>query len=428
MTQDIFRLTACEAADRIAAGALSPVAYAEALLERIAAREPEVQAFETLDTEGWLAAARAPVPGALSGVPFGAKDIIDSAGLPTRFGSPIHHSNVPQTDAACISALKIGGGILAGKMVTTEFANVTPGKTRNPHDSSRTPGGSSSGSAAAVAAGMIPLAIGTQTTSSTIRPAAYCGVWGYVPSAGELPLWGVRQSSSTLDRLGLFARSAEDIMLMRYQLQGRPRVTFEPAGGALRIGMCRTGLWDQVDGPGQALFEQSAEALSGAGHLVSDVELPSGIADLAATHREISSWEFVRNYAYEIDRFPDQISAALRQGRIADGLSCSWERYSAAIECARQAQGVFADFMQDWDLLICPAAAGEAPGSDTTGNFAFSAGWTLLHGPALALPCGTGPNGLPLSLQLVGPPRGDDRFVRVSAAISRVLDVRCTPV
>ncbi|HZJ12656.1 MAG TPA: amidase, partial [Methyloceanibacter sp.] len=291
----VHDLTAGEARREMEAGRLTAVAYLESLLGRIAEREEAVGAFETLDAERALARAasldRGPARGALHGIPFGAKDIIDSADFPTRLGSPIFAGNQPMSDAACIAMPEAAGGILIGKTVTTEFGNVHPGRTRNPFDPARTPGGSSSGSAAAVGDRMVPLAIGTQTTASTIRPASFCGVFGFVPSYGDVSLSGVRQASGSLDRLGLFARSAEDINLFRRTIQGRAPAPLGEVDGALRIGFCKTHLWDGLDPSTQAFLEHAATQISAAGARVTEAVLPPDFADLVEAHRRISSFE-----------------------------------------------------------------------------------------------------------------------------------------
>ena len=380
-----------------------------ACLERIAERESVVGAWEYLNPEKALAQARERdrrgSSGALHGVPFGIKDIIDTFDMPTCYGSPIYAGNQPRHDAACVALGRAAGGVLMGKTVTTEFANKHPGKTANPHDPTRTPGGSSSGSAAAVADAMVPLAIGTQTTASTIRPASFCGIFGYRPTYGDLSCSGVRQCAGSLDTIGLYARSIEDIALYRDVLLGiapdtacsRPvpasthRVLpYTHVVTARRL--YRDDCWNRVSGTWHRPGRRSKTSI-----------LPAAFEQVEDAHRWISSFEFARNFSYETLYHADELSVALRDGRIADGRglhagalspgTCSMRRIAAC--CSHTC---FADV----DILLTPAAAGEAPvGLHSTGNAAFSAIWTTMHVPAVSVPALTGPHGLPVGVQVI---------------------------
>src|SRR5688572_30388055 len=284
-------MTAGEIAAAVASGTTTCEAVALAYLERIEAREPQVLAFQHHDPAQVIAQARAldaaGARGPLAGVPFGIKDIIDTCDMPTQMGSPIYTGHRPRADAACVALTRKAGGVLMGKTVTTEFANVHPGKTRNPHDPARTPGGSSSGSAAAVADGMAALAIGTQTTSSTIRPASFCGVFGYRPTYGDLRCVGVKEASGSMDTLGLFARSIDDIELYRNVLLDADLKPAAEQSRAPRIGFCRTLFWPRVEPGTQKMIEDAAGKLARAGAPVKDVELPAEFADIEDTHRWI---------------------------------------------------------------------------------------------------------------------------------------------
>lgn len=403
-------LTAAAAARRIEDGSLRADDMVRNCLERIEVREPA--------TKAWTYLARGTTgregSGPLRGVPFGAKDIIDTADMPTSYGSPIHAGFRPASDAACVALTRRAGGVLLGKTVTTEFANVTPGKTRNPHDASRTPGGSSSGSAAAVADLMVPLALGSQTTASTIRPASYCGVYGFIPSQFRLSCSGVRQSSWTLDRLGLFARSVEDIALWEDVLRGRAPERLPDDIAAPRIGFCRTHLWPAVEPDTAILLEDVARRLSAAGAAVTDVRLPAVFEEMTEAQRWISSVEFTRNYTWEIDHCLDRISPALRNGRIADGMSCPESRYAAACERAEACRRVLDNLLDGYDAMLTIAAGEEAPIGDATGNFSFCALWTTMHTPCISIPGRTGPNNMPIGVQLVGR-RGTDRHLMAVA-------------
>lgn len=407
--------TATEIVQAIAAGKTTATAVAESCLEYIAEREPQVQAWQYLDSELVLAQARALDKrggiGPLQGVPVGIKDIIDTADMPTEYGTPIHKGHQPHIDAACVALTRRAGGLVMGKTVTTEFANFFPGKTRNPFDPQRTPGGSSSGSAAAVGAGMVPLGVGTQTTASTIRPAAFCGCVGYRPTWGDLRCAGVMEAAGSLDTLGLIAHSVEDIALYRNVLIGIAPEPLPDSGSALRIGFCRTHIWDQCEPDTQRQIEACAAKLARAGANITDVSLPGEFARIEEAHRWISSFEFARNRAWEIDHHWDMISETLRNNRLKDGLSCSYETYRDARAFAERCRLMLDDVFADYDVLLTPSVAGEAPvGLNSTGNASFCAIWTSMHVPAMTLPLFKGPNGLPVGVQLIGK-RNNDRKV-----------------
>ena len=402
-----FELTASEATRAIDAGSLSATALVDSCLERIAEREPQVEAWTWLDADAARARAKSldsgPRRGPLHGVPFGIKDIIDTVDMPTGYGSPIYAGSRPAADAACVALTREAGGVLLGKTVTTEFANLHPGKTRNPHDPSRTPGGSSSGSAAAVGALMVPLAIGTQTTASTIRPASYCGVYGYRPTWGDLRCSGVREAAGSLDTLGLMARSIEDIALYRDVLLGQPASPLPPEPRRPRIGFCRTSRWDTLEPSTAAMLEQAARTLAATGAQVTEIVLPEEFGRVVDAHRWVSSFEFTRNFRHEIANHADRISTTLREGRIRDGLSCSFERYLESRTFLEQCRLRLPDACSHVDLLLTASCDGEAPvGLNTTGNPYFSALWTALHVPCLTAPVFTGPAGLPVGVQLIG--------------------------
>jgi amidase len=405
--------TAREVAAAVAAGRATGEDVMRACLERIAAREPEVQAWTNLDPERALAAARAADreehDGPLAGVPFGVKDIIDTADYPTEWGTPIHRGRRPNRDAACVALTRRAGAVLLGKTVTTEFANLHPGPTRNPRDLARTPGGSSSGSAAAVADHMVPVALGTQTTGSTIRPASFCGVFGYRPTWGEHRLHGVMEASGSLDTLGILARSLDDVALWRDVLLGvAPQPIADPER-APRIGIYRPQAWDQVEPTTRTLVEAAARDLAKAGAEVCDVTLPAEFAGLDAAHRWISSFEFVRTFTWEIAHHWNEISETLRNGRLADGLACRFERYLAMKQLAEACRRRFDALWQDLDVMITAAAFGEAPlGENTFAGAPLYMMSTVLRVPSLSLPVFTGPNRMPIGLQIVAR-RHDDR-------------------
>ncbi len=413
LDKSLNKLTATEIGSAIGAGRLTCESVMRACLDRIAARERMVAAWQYLDPDAAIAAARAFDRGArtgpLAGVPFGVKDIIDTCDMPTEWGTPIHRGRRPQRDAACVALTRKAGGVLLGKTVTTEFANLHPGKTRNPHDPARTPAGSSSGSAAAVADFMVPIALGTQTTGSTIRPASFCGVLGYRPTYGEHRMHGVMEASGSLDTLGILARSLEDIALYRDVLLGVAPEPIADIAAPPRIGLCRTHVWNEIEPTTRALLEDAARALARAGAHVDEVMLPDGFEQLNDAHRWISSFEFARTFTFEIEHHWQEISETLRNGRLADGSSCSFARYLAAKDFAEQCRGQLDGMWEDHDVLLTAAAFGEA----TVGWNAFVGAplyqiWTTLHVPSVSLPVFSGPAGLPIGAQLVAR-RHDDR-------------------
>ncbi len=419
-------LTATEIVAAIGAGKMTCEAVVRACLEHIEAREPHVQAWQYLNPQQVIAAASAldknGLRGPLAGVPFGITDIIDTADMPTEYGSPIYKGHQPQNEAACVALGRKAGGVLMGKTVTTEFANRYPGKTRNPFDPTRTPGGSSSGSAAAVGDHMVPLAIGTQTTGSTIRPASFCGVFGYRPTWGDLRCSGVREAAGSLDTLGLLARSVDDLALYRDVLLGVEPQAVPEHTGALRVGFCRTHVWPQVEPHTQQLLEDAAQRLARAGLQVSEVELPAHFARLTDVHLAISSFEFSRNFTYEIEHHWEKISTTLRENRLKSGLECSFERYSEARLFAAQCRREFAGVVENYDVLLTASATGEAPvGLNATGKANNCLIWTTLHVPSVTMPVFKGPHGLPVGAQIIGKANGDRALFAAAHRIYRAL-------
>ena len=420
-------LTATELIAALAAGRTTCEAVARACLERIEAREPQVRAWAHLDRERAIAQARALDRGArrgpLHGVPFGVKDIIDTCDLPTEYGTPIHKGHRPAKDAACVALSRRAGGVLMGKTVTTEFANVTPGPTRNPLDFSRTPGGSSSGSAAAVADLHVPLALGTQTTGSTTRPASFCGLFGYRPTYGDLRTAGVMEASGSLDTLGILARSVEDIALYRDVLLGIEPEPLPDTVAPPRVGFCRPYFWDRLEPATQKLLEDGARRLARAGSRVEEVVLPAAdFEGLEAAHRWISGFEMARNLAWEIENHWAGISGSLREGRLKDGLACSYERYCEMRALVERSRERLAPLMDSHDVLLAPAAAGEAPvGMHPVPHPYVYMIWTAMHVPSITLPVFEGPNGLPVGAQFVARRCDDRRLFAASRWAFRVL-------
>jgi amidase len=406
-------LTATEIVAGIGQGRFTCEAVARACLERVDARERDVHAWAYIDAATALASARAVDKGSnggpLAGVPFGVKDIIDTYDMPTEWGTPIYRGRQPERDAACVALSRKAGGVLLGKTVTTEFANLHPGPTRNPHDLTRTPAGSSSGSAAAVADFMVPVAIGTQTTGSTIRPASFCGVFGYRPTYGEHRMHGVMEASGSLDTLGILTRSVADIALYRDVLLGIPPAPMPKLDRAPHIALCKSHVWDQFEPATRALVEDAASRLSRAGAKVSEFKMPDDFARLNDAHRSISSFEFARTFTYEIETHWDEISDTLRGGRLHDGIHGSFERYIESKRIADECRDRLDDMWGDIDALLTPAAFGEAPvGFPAFAGVPLFQIWTTLHVPAVSIPVFKGPNGMPIGAQLIGR-RHDDR-------------------
>ena len=392
-------------------------AAVEAALEKIAEIDGDLHAFAYVGAESARAAARAGRNGPLAGVLFAAKDVIDTHDMPTGYGSPIYtDARTPNADAACVAMARAAGAILIGKTVTTEFANLTPGPTRNPLDLARTPGGSSSGSAAAVAAGIVPMAYGTQTTQSTIRPASFCGVYGYCPSQGDFPLSGVREAAGSFDRLGLITDSLEMVALWRDVLlrrEPKPLAASKP-----RIGLCRSHLWETFDPSLRSDIEAAAKTLEAAGAKIVEIELPKRFEGLAEAHRWISSYEFARNFAFEIENHWEEISERLRAGRIADGLSCDFERYRAAQDEAAHCRAMAPTILENVDVIITASAPGEAPiGLEATGSASVGALWTPLYLPCVTLPAFRGTAGMPMGLQVLAPYGQDDAMLAAASWI-----------
>ncbi len=415
MQKPLHELSAAEATRRIESRELTAEALAAACFERIAERDDAVRAWAFIHAKQTLAEARAldrmPRRSRLHGVPFGIKDIIDTENLPTEYGSPIYRDHRPRADAACVALLRRSGCLILGKTVSTEFANNHPSPTRNPHDPAHTPGGSSSGSAAAVADRMVPLALGTQTGGSVIRPAAYCGAFAIKPSFGSINRQGTKFVAESLDTIGIFSRTAEDLALALEVLSGRPAPDFASFTGKPRIGLCRTPRWQDADAVTQANLEQAAQRLAKASATVSDFELPPGSDQLFDRHKIIMDFESAHALAWEYMTFPDQISTTLKPR-----LDAAWQitraDYDAVRETARQCRRALADRMRDVDFLLTPSAASEAPRSlESTGDPVFNRAWTLFGVPCVTLPHGKGAHGLPLGVQLVGPFDGDSALL-----------------
>jgi len=416
--------------DALARGATTAEAVVEASLERIAACEPMIHAWQVLDAEGALRRAHAldrawaggAARGALCGVPLAIKDIIDTADLPTAYGSKIYRDAQPVEDAWCVSKVRSVDGVVMGKTVTTEFAYFAPGPTANPCDVEHTPGGSSSGSAAAVADGMVPLAFGTQTAASLIRPASYCGVFGLKPTHGTVSLEGIKPFASSLDTLGWLARSADDLELMRCALLDERYVPLEAMSPtSLRLIATRTHEWATIDEDGAAAWAGALSRVSRGGRSARVVDLPAELADLFDAHKTVMAYEAARSLAPELRDHREHMSSQI-VGLLETGATIDETAYRNALTFAKLGRRMMADLMRDADALLIPAAPGEAPkGLAATGDPAFSRVWTLLGLPCVSVPGMTGAKGLPIGTQLVGHPGRERDLLHAAACMHRLL-------
>jgi len=403
---------ACEIAAGTSAGTLLVADVARDVAARIAACEEAVGAWHFYDPARLEAeAARLdglPHRGPLHGVPVAIKDVIDTVDMPTGYGSGLYEGYRPPGDASCVALLRAAGALIVGKTVTTEFAFKAPGRTRHPFDPARTPGGSSSGSAAAVAAGMVPVALGTQTSGSTIRPAAFCGVVGYKPSFGLIDRSGIKVLADSLDTIGLFGRSVADVALVAGVLAGR---ALDATVAAPRFAVFRGPSWHLADEDARAVFEESLAKLARYGTLQVEIGDPGDFAALLDAHDTIMRWELPRALAYERLFAPDRLRPDTREG-IAPVEGVTAEVYDAACTVARAEAQRWAQALEGFDAVLTLPARGEAPmGLASTGDPVFNRGWTQLRFPCVTVPAGKGQHGLPLGLQLVGSALSDSRLL-----------------
>jgi Asp-tRNA(Asn)/Glu-tRNA(Gln) amidotransferase A subunit family amidase len=427
-------LSASEAAAAIRSGKLTSVDLVQQCIAQVEELEDAVRAWTFFDPAYALQQAReadrlrlanAPL-GALHGVPVGIKDIFDTCDMPTENGTILHAGRSPVEDATAVALLRAAGAVIMGKTVTTELAVYSPGKTRNPHNLNHTPGGSSSGSAAAVAAEMVPLAIGSQTNGSVIRPAAYCGVYGYKPTRGLVSLYGALAQSPPLDTVGVFARTIEDLALIAEQLMvydgrdtnQRPRAravlvdtaTLQPPAPP-RIAFVKTSAWPNADAETQAAF---TEFSARHGSYVTEIELPDWFDEAIDWHRTIMESDLARSFAREYERGRDQLSTTLRSmiERGQKHLAVDYNRSLSQVDRLNQS---LRHILVDYDVILTPATTGTAPrGLQATGSPIFCTLWTLTGMPAITVPLLRGANGLPLGMQLVAANGDDARLLRTA--------------
>ena len=411
---EIFELSLTQLDKGLRKHDFSLVEVVESLARRIEDREAETRAFTSLDLDR-VRAQLDQVPSqsretAISGIPFGVKDIFNTWDWVTAYGSDIYEGHQPVSDAAIVSQLRSAGGLVMGKTVTTEFAYFSPGKTRNPKDLEHTPGGSSQGSAAAVADWMIPFALGSQTAASVIRPAAFCGVIGYKASVGEFPLNGVLTLSYSMDSLGFFVRDLKDLQLLRRILLNQKSISapVKPR----RVGLVATPQWSTLDKASQSVIERVIKNLGTAGVDVGEVEVDGyKDIDLIKAHKTVMAYEASRARVVELECHSEQLSKRFFE-LMQEGCLITFEQYQEALAQRDSANQRLMETWLNYDLLLTPSAPGEAPkGLSSTGDPIFSRAWNLLGGPAITLPAGVGQKKLPLGIQLIGPVASDDYLI-----------------
>ena len=419
--KDLESLNASQAARALARRDIKATDLLLSCLDRIGQRESLVKAWSSLGKESALARAKeldkGSIKGILHGLPIGVKDLFDTYDLPTSYGSPIYANNYPASDAVSVALMRQAGGIILGKTISTEFATFKPPLTHNPHHLKHTPGGSSSGSAAAVADFMVPLATGSQTAGSIIRPASYCGVVGYKPSFGKVMLAGVKALSPSLDTLGCFGRSVGDVALgVAAMSNDLSLAEIDQLHNKPRVAICKTKDWSfasKETAGALALARFTAEAI--AKGVVQDISLPAACKDLTLLQTRIMSFEMARALIFERSRYSKKLSPQLSQ-QLSEGAQIPYEQYQKDLMKAQAARFALAQlFDNEVDILIAPSAPGEAPlAKEGTGNPVFCRGWTLSGLPCINLNVSSGPNGLPVGVQLIAGP-GKDRFL-LSAA------------
>jgi len=416
------RLSASEIAGAIAAGRTTCEAVVRDCVARIAARDGTVKAFVNFDPELALNQARAldrgPRRGPLHGIPVGLKDTIDTFDMPTEMGSPIYRGNRPRSDASCVALLRRAGAIVLGKTATCEFAGSAPPQTTNPHNAAHTPGGSSSGSAAAVADFMVPAALGTQTGGSVLRPSSFCGVFGYKPTYNTINEAGVWPAAASIDTIGWLTRSIDDCALLTAVLRMEEPKRLSATSTAPCIGLWRTDLWDTTQEETKNALADAAARLGKCGATVRDVDMPAAFDGLHAIARStIGFYERAACMAYFWDHRRDELSPQMRR-YIENGHRISRADYVAGMRRLDECRMLLGPVFERFDVLLVPCVPGEAPkGLGATGDPSLQAIWTALHTPTMTLPTHRGPNNLPVGIQLVAQRYDDDRLFACAAWI-----------
>jgi len=402
---DLLKISATRLAARLAQQEVRPTEVVEAYLDAIERYNPEIRAFTHIDRRQVMDAARmleqSVSKGRLYGVPLAVKDVLDTCDMPSAYGSPIWDGHRPRSDAAVVAMARRAGAMIIGKSATTEFATKFAPQTVNPHNFRHTPGGSSSGSAAAVAAGIVPLALGTQTAGSIVRPASYCGVVGYKPTFGYIHRAGMKVMSEALDTIGAIARSVEDAALLVEAITGRDLGSADGGSGAPRIAVV-LDLPTPLTPPMSLRLDEVADLLSRSGASVKRVVLPAAIRQLFDSHPIVMNSEIAKALTWEYGNRRSELSNVLRD-TIEEGRAYAPETIDAALRSFEIARASFADMMRSYDVVLTASALGEAPaGLESTGDPVCCIIWTALHVPSISLPAGAGPNGLPLGIQVIG--------------------------
>ncbi len=417
-------LSLTQASHLIQSDSIQPQELLADCVSQIERCQDQLAAFTTFDAERVFdelkKQEKRQLKSPLWGIPVGIKDIMETAGMRTTMGSRIYRKYVPQRDATCVAMLKTAGAIIAGKTETTEFAYYSPGRTRNPHATNHTPGGSSMGSAVAVSQHMVPLALGTQTAGSVIRPAAYCGVTGYKASHGTVSLAGVFGFAQSLDTIGFFVRKVNDLTVVRHTLLGTP-VELPNLPQPIRIGFVKTPHWQMADADQRQLLEQVCDYLADKQFAIDEIEVESEDQSLTQAQMKIMAYEGCRSlcaeYVMHSDKMSEQIKALIKLGH-----ETSFDAYQEAQKISATWRENLQQIFHQYDALITPSAPGEAPrGLDSTGDPIFNRIWTLLKVPCIHLPVGLGYNGLPLGIQLIGPYHQDDRLINVAHQVEKQL-------
>lgn len=423
---ELYKLDATTLSQRVRTGMVRVTDIAESLIDRIAEREPQVKAYAFFDPDLVRDRARlldeVPRKGPLHGVPIAVKDVINTYDMPTAHNTARYAASRPCIDAACVDTLRAAGALIVGKTVTTEFAaTLRGGATRNPRQLEHTPGGSSSGSAAAVADGMATLALGTQTGGSTIRPASYCGVYGWKPTWNSISREGLKMSSATLDTVGLYARSAADLMLLADVFAIEELESPLPSAlDGVRVAVCRTPVWSRAEPATIATIEQAVAGLQARGAVVTELLLPTEFETLHQSHRIISRREGRSAFLNEYRTTPDLHDEF--KATVENRAGTSVAEIRAAYRHADACRAVWDDLAAPFDAVLTPSAPGEAPrGHDVTGDASFNSMWTLLQVPVVNVPGALGPSGLPVGLSLTARRYEDRKVIGLSALLGQVL-------
>lgn len=442
---EAYLLSAIEAVEATLEGTITSEELVQACLARINDLEESIGAWTHLDSEYALEQARNADEirrkglslGPLHGIPIGIKDIIDTSDMPTENGTILHKGRTPSKDATLVALLREAGAIILGKTVTTELAVLSPGKTHNPHNPDHTPGGSSSGSAAAIAAGMVPLSVGTQTNGSVIRPASFCGVFGFKPTHGRISRHGVLTQSPALETIGVFGRSLEDLALIadtlmvydQYDLEMQPcarlqisKIMAEEPPVDPHLAFVRTPAWNKVEEAAKDAFRELIDQINEHGEFIDILELPKAFEDVYEVLRQIMEADLAKNFAKEYSDNKDQLSPLLCK-MIERGQKVLATEYNIAIERITEYNELLNEIFDEYDAILTPSTTGEAPkGLESTGNPIFCTIWTLCGVPALNLPLLQGANTLPIGAQLVAQ-RGDDaRLFRTARWLLKILE------